>query len=367
MALKLIEPGKRRNKHWVVRGTLTVWDSEGRHTVSVDKSTGTTSREEAEAAKAWIEAEARIRTTTGKAPEKTFGEAASAYLIAGGEGRFLEPLLDAFEHRALSAIDQEAADREARKAMPHVAPSTLRRQWYGPLIAVLRHVGHQTLIKRPRGGNIRTQFLRPATANQLVSLIARGRYHSPWAPALVTMLFGQGSRVGETLAIDGRDDVFLDYGYAVLRDTKNDKERVVTLRPRVKAAISLLPNLGEPGPLFRRPDGEPYTSRDNRGGQIRTMFENSVTAIGLDPRVVTPHVCRHTWATWYYAETRDPIRLKEEGGWASVAMVERYAKLATPALAADVKKYGWGFGGDSAADRAPSLPQAIGNTGKTGL
>lgn len=367
MALKLIEPGKRRNKHWVVRGTLIVWDTNGRHTISVDRSTGTLIREEAEAAKAWIEAEARIQTTTGKAREKTFGQAAAAYLTAGGDHRFLEPLVDAFEHWALSAIDQEAVDREGRKAYPDVAPSTLRRQWHGPLIAVLRHVGHMPAIRRPRGGQTRTHFLRPATANALISNVARGRYRSPWAAALVTTLIGQGPRVGEALAIDGRDDVFLDYGYIVLRDTKNDRERVLPLRPRVKAALSLLPNLGEPGPLFRRPDGEPYTPRDNRGGQIRTMFATSVRAIGLDPSIVTPHLCRHTWATWHYAETRDVLRVRDAGGWASTATLERYVKLATPALAEDIRTHGWGLTSQGGMGASGTMPEGLRHSQRTGL
>lgn len=41
---------------------------------------------------------------------------------------------------------------------------------------------------------------------------------------------------------------------------------------------------------------------------------------------LTPHDCRHTWATWHYCIHRDLQRLRDEGGWAAVAMVERYAK-----------------------------------------
>ena len=50
----------------------------------------------------------------------------------------------------------------------------------------------------------------------------------------------------------------------------------------------------------------------------------------------TPHTCRHTWATWFYAITLDPMKLRTEGDWSSLSLVERYAHLMTPEEARDV-------------------------------
>lgn len=86
-------------------------------------------------------------------------------------------------------------------------------------------------IKRPDDGEKRTHFLRPDQALTLLGHISRSRFPNPWSPALATFLFGQGARVGETMAIDGRDDVSLEHRYAILRDTKNGKERMVNLCP----------------------------------------------------------------------------------------------------------------------------------------
>jgi hypothetical protein len=40
-----------------------------------------------------------------------------------------------------------------------------------------------------------------------------------------------------------------------------------------------------------------------------------------------PHTCRHTWATWHYAIHRDLLKLRDEGGWSAVALVERHVHL----------------------------------------
>ena len=41
----------------------------------------------------------------------------------------------------------------------------------------------------------------------------------------------------------------------------------------------------------------------------------------------TPDHLRHTWASWHYAIHKDLLRLKVDGGWAKVDMVERYAHV----------------------------------------
>ena len=46
-----------------------------------------------------------------------------------------------------------------------------------------------------------------------------------------------------------------------------------------------------------------------------------------------PHDCRHTFATWFYAETRDLAALMELGGWKSASMVMRYTHVNVDHLA----------------------------------
>ena len=105
-------------------------------------------------------------------------------------------------------------------------------------------------------------------------------------------------------------------------------------------------NLAAPGAVrsgrvFRRDDGEPYADAERQyGGQIKTGFSGALRRAGIT-EPTTPHDLRHTWATWFYALTRDPLLLKAEGGWASIAMVERYAHLMPSELAGEVAAV-WG-------------------------
>jgi integrase len=78
--------------------------------------------------------------------------------------------------------------------------------------------------------------------------------------------------------------------------------------------------------VFSRPDGQPYAPKDGEGGQIKRAWAGAIRRAGLNPDF-TPHTCRHTWASWHYALHRDLLKLKIEGGWSSVELVERYAHL----------------------------------------
>jgi integrase len=62
---------------------------------------------------------------------------------------------------------------------------------------------------------------------------------------------------------------------------------------------------------------------------------------GLDPEL-TPHDLRHTSASWHYAFNRDLLALKQEGGWSSVALVERHAHLLPAGYDAAIRRFlGW--------------------------
>lgn len=251
--------------------------------------------------------------------------------------------MKAYEYVPISDLDQIRIDQDARRVYPDAANSTIRRQWHGPISQVIHYHDPNRRIKRPSDGASRTDFLTPAQGEKLIEVFSKPRWPNPWSEAIILMLLGQGVRTGELFGIDGKDDVFIDYGFITLRDTKNSEERNIPLQPRVIAALKNLPNLGAPGPLFRKFDGQPYRDRKNRGGQIKTAFSTTVKSIGLDPSRFTPHICRHTWATWYYSVTLDIKRLMAIGGWKQESMVHRYVKLANRSMAQEVRNCGWGF------------------------
>jgi len=72
-----------------------------------------------------------------------FGAAAAAYMKAGGDTRFIEPLVLHFGDTALDQINQIAIDHAAAKIYPKAGAATRNRQVYTPIIAVLRRAGIQ--------------------------------------------------------------------------------------------------------------------------------------------------------------------------------------------------------------------------------
>ena len=104
--------------------------------------------------------------------------------------------------------------------------------------------------------------------------------------------------------------------------------------------------------MFRRPDGHPYLRRRDGGGQVKTAFKGACRRAGIAD--FTPHDCRHTWASWFYAETPDIRALMELGGWKSLAMVERYTHLNPDHLAAAIDRLPWEESGSPVKEAANS-------------
>lgn len=168
------------------------------------------------------------------------------------------------------------------------------------------------------------------------------------------------NRLSEALYLDWAD-VHLEESKAIFRDTKNNTERPAGLPSSAVAALSALPHRA--GPVFLTDEGEPYEDRGKSdGGQIKTAFRGAMRRAGLavaaevtpwvDRRGIarervtweypfTPHTCRHTWASWFYGISKDPMRLMVEGGWSSLTLVQRYAHLMPSELRFDVSMV-WG-------------------------
>jgi integrase len=353
MPLKL----KRRGAVWYVRGTVA-----GK---SIFESAGTSERPRAEAFRAKREKELWDRSVYGERATVTFAEAVESYLaytsVGVNDRRHIDRLVRHFATMPLARIDQRAVDLAIPKLLPGVQPGTIVRALITPLTAILTHAAARQWCDAPR-------FQRPAQPRQATHwlTVPQARAFLGAAPPhlyrLALFVLCTGARLAEALELDWAD-VHLADRYAMLRDTKNGRDRKAGLPD---AAVAMLARLGHrEGRVFRRPDGEPYADRERvGGGQIKTVWGTTCEAAGLvaaalpgdtlpanrlhGPRcriayqpLITPHDLRHTWATWFYGVTKDLLLLKAEGDWSSVAMVERYAHLMKAEDAPDVHTV-WG-------------------------
>jgi integrase len=279
-----------------------------------------------------------------------FSEAALSYLAAApratGDKRRLGRIQLALGDVMLRAVDQAAVDRVRDKLLDKDAsPATVRRGIIAPIRAVLRHAHRRgwcdapafEIPKQPEG---RTLYLLPAEAERLIAAAA------PHLRPLLLLLLGTGARMSEALELDWRDLDLLG-ARAIFWRTKGGRRRIAALPPRTVAALMALPY--RDGPVIRweagrRRDGAPkrivaYADRGRQGGgQIKTAWAAAIRRAGLNPDL-TPHDLRHTFATWHYSLYRDLLALKAEGGWSSVALVERYAHIMPAGREAEIRAF----------------------------
>lgn len=270
---------------------------------------------------------------------RSFAAAVTAYLQheqrSDGTLTLVKRLLTHFREEPLDRIGQEAADRACRVlCRPDAAPATVIRNVLAPLSAILTHAARRGWCARPtfqapRVPKARTPYLTPA---QFVAL------HDAAAPhlrPLLTALVCTGMRLGETLALDWSA---VDLRGARIRleadTTKGGRVRVAAMPPAAVAALAGLSH--REGAVFRRrgkkrPSGQqmpglPYRETGSSGGgQIKKAWATACARAGLDG--ITPHALRHTFATWHYAIHRDLMKLRDEVGWSTITLAERYAKL----------------------------------------
>lgn len=304
MPLKLIPPVEGRWKNYRVRGT--------HRKVYVDRTTGTAEKRLAKRYLDKIEREIERGEFSAVAP-MTFAAAVLAYLNAGGEDRFLAPIVRHFGPDAiLEEIDQAAIDACAVALYPSGSPATRNRHVYTPISAILRHAGIERTMRRPKGaqGRTKVEWLWPEQAEALFAAAKPAPFR-----AFLVLLTYCGPRLSEALRIRG-EDVRLAESFAFCGRTKNGEPRAMHLPPVVVAELANL-DLGGPSRVF------PW----HKGGYLYGLFRDAATRAGL-PRSVTFHTLRHTYGTWMrrYGGL-DTRGLVGTGAWADEKSAARYAHV----------------------------------------
>lgn len=324
MPLKVIE--RHGSKFLYLRGSV--------RGVAIDESTKVTDRGQAEEIRAKREAEIIERQITGKKAHATFLEAAVSYMENGGERRFLERLISHFGSKSISHIGQSEVEAAARKLYPGASASTINRQVFTPVSAIMSHaakrkLGDKPTFDRPAQPRGRIRWITYKEADKLIAGCAKHL-----AP-LVTFLLYTGCRAGEAMSLQWRE-IDLERAHATFLDTKNGDRRGIPLHPRAISALEALKH--REGHVFLSRGARPFALTGAGGGQIKNGFAAACKRAGITD--FRPHDCRHTWATWHYAANRDIAALMRLGGWRSTAMVLRYAHVNVEDLTDSVSRIG---------------------------
>ncbi len=218
------------------------------------------------------------------------------------------------------------------------------------------------MIERPKQPPGKLRWLKPSEADKLIDAC---RNHL--RPAVVFMLY-TGARAGEALWLDWRN-VDLDARRVTFPKTKNGTARSLPLHDRVVMELTALKH--RTGAVFLTHRGQPYEppkaddkSDQSAGSRIGTAFKGACEKAGLGWMVpddkgkpvfhtdVTPHVCRHTWATWHYQANRDFTALQKLGGWKTASMAFRYAHSNPDEHANSINALPWGKSGETDLEKA---------------
>jgi integrase len=306
MPIEPIPPREGKTPYWYGRGTYLG--------IYVNRSTKASKRALAvKIIATWQQDIERGELTTRGEP--TFASAATAYMIAGGERRFLTPILRHIGEKPLRFIDQAEIDSAATAIFPTATPATRNRQLYTPISAVLKHAGIDAKMRRPKGagGNKATAWLWP---EQTERMFAEAEKLDPEFAILLILLCYTGMRLSESLSLQV-SNVRLGDSFAYVSDSKNGEPRPVFLPPVVVAALANHPRgLERAGAVFRfRKSGHLYSL-------LRAVAARSEVDL---PERSAFHIFCHTYATWMrrYGGL-DTRGLVATGRWKDRKSADRY-------------------------------------------
>jgi len=231
---------------------------------------------------------------------------------AGGDRRFLKPLLEHFGETKVSNIDQDAIDVAAAALYPQGSPATRNRQVYTPVAAVLHRAGVKLDLKRPMGAaaGARTSWLWP---EQCFRLFASAEALDKEFGALLIVLTYTGMRLSEALQLTW-DRIRLNEAFAYVPTTKIDEPRAVFLPPVAVAALGNLDQESE----------RPF--RFSKSGHLYSLLRVAAIKAAVDlPERTAFHIFRHTYATWMRRHAGlDTKGLVATGAWKDRKSADRY-------------------------------------------
>lgn len=230
------------------------------------------------------------------------------FLAAGRSGSFLDPVRKYFKDTPIKDITAARIRTMTIELFGHATGNSMNRMGIAPAQSVINFCAESELCAPIRVKRFKAEpkEKEPATLDWVEAFMAHAKPHLG-AYALFMLL--TGCRPSEALAVDRDKDLNLQKAEVVIRQTKVGTERKAHLQPMLIAALANLP---------APPPGRPLFVYRNYGDMIQT-WNSVIEAAGIDR--LTPHCCRHGFATELLRRGVDVHTVAWLGGWASPAQV----------------------------------------------
>lgn len=272
-------------------------------------TTGTSDRSQAEkiAAQEWKRGHDGPRETV-----LTFAKASILYRAAGKLGttrqfKYLEKVEDHWKDTPVKDMTPGAIKQSAVDIYPDAGPATRNRQVLTPTRAVINHCAEMDLCApvRVRKFKFEQKIKPPILLDWLDTFTAHAR---PITAALATFMFATACRISDARRIEW-DDIDFKAKTILVRKTKNKKDRLPNMQPRLLVALAKLPR-------DRKPFGWGETT-------LRRWWDADIEATANAVKGfqrLTFHSCRHGFATTMLRNGVDPKTAADLGGWDSVTL-----------------------------------------------
>jgi integrase len=241
---------------------------------------------------------------------KTFRQAAESYLTHGGEARYLKPIIEHFEGRAIASIYPFDVRAMADAIYPTQSNATKNRQAITPARAVLLHAyerGWCGLIRIKRFRQDRPNRPKPASPVWLHTFARQAdKDELQHLSAIVLFMAQTGARISEAVALCW-SEVDLTARTALLLKTKTSTNSMRYLTDELAGRLRDLRGTDRAQDRVFR-----YTSRHSVNERIRAVCERA----GIPHK--PPHTCgRHTFATRAIELGMDVRTAMAAGDWRS--------------------------------------------------
>ena len=251
----------------------------------------------------------------GPGAHVTFAQAAAAYLDAGKPSRFLLKLVDHFKDMPLREILPGVIKAAALKLYPKAKGATRNRQAIAPTLAIINHaaeLGWCSRVKVERY-SVDPKKKIPATLEWVKAFSSQAESdHLQHLGALCLFMFGTAARIGEATRVIWNDVDLSAKAVKLSGDKPKPWTRTAHLPPPLLVALA---NIGG----NRKPDELVFGYAEP--GSVKKTWDNVIKRAGIIR--LTPHCCRHGFATTMLHAGFDAVTVAKRGGWKDAAIVLR--------------------------------------------
>ncbi len=321
---------QKGSPYWYVSITLPTGQT-------LNKSTKTANKREAEALEAKWRAELYQQRFWNAPKPLLLAQCLKHYLAATTAKRSHQAdqfravtLLQHLGDVSVYALDSAALHGYVQARRLKVKPATVNRE-LALLSVALNHartLGYTAVPNATRGLKLREpetrlRWLTEAEATRLLDAArtSKAHYLADW----LRVALDTGMRAGELCSLRW-GDVLADRLTVQAANSKSGRSRTLPLTPAAQGALRRQPKRSVW--VFTQPDGSPLKD-------LRTALRNACNRAGLDP--ITPHVLRHTCASWLVQRGVDLYLVKAMLGHSTITVTQRYAHLAPEHLQACVQ------------------------------